>query len=319
MADTTYITRSDLEDAFAQFRDETTTLVADVVADRLREFRGGNGLPSTPHSNSAPAKTLESDAALILQGIAALSEVAALTQSEVGELKTDVAAVKTDVAAVKTDVAAVKAELSEVKGDVAALKVEVAEVKIDLVAEMAEVKTELRAEMAEVKTELRAEMAEVKTELKGEMADLKAELKLEIADVKTENRSTREALEATAQLIRNEIATEHAELRTDMVREVSKVSENVRELQGATRTVKWLFSLLAAATLGILTMFHQDLGRRIDGVRAELHASISEVRTDLSGLRDEMVDVFDRLVRIETMQKTGAPDNPPDLAADNGD
>ena len=79
MADTTYITRSDLEDAFAQFRDETTTLVADVVADRLREFRGGNGLPSTPHSNSAPAKTLESDAALILQGIAALSEVAALT------------------------------------------------------------------------------------------------------------------------------------------------------------------------------------------------------------------------------------------------
>ena len=334
MSDTTYITRSDLDDAFAQFRDETATLVADVVADRLREFRGGNGLPPTPHSDSAPTKTLESDAALILQGIAALSEVAALTQSEVGELKTD-------VAAVKTDVAAVKAELSEVKGDVAALKVEVAEVKIDLVAEMAEVKTdlvaemaevktdlvaemaevktELRAEMAEVKTELRAEMAEVKTELKGEMADLKAELKLEVADVKTENRSTREALEATAELIRNEIATEHAELRTDMVREVSKVSENVRELQGATRTVKWLFSLLAAATLGILTMFHQDLGRRIDGVRAELHASISEVRTDLSGLRDNMVDVYDRLVRIETMQNTGAADNPPDLGADSGD
>ena len=263
--DTTYITRSDLEDAFAQFRDETATLVADVVADRLREFRGGNGLPPTPHSHSAPTKTLESDAALILQGIAALSEAAALARSEVGELKAGVAAVKADVAAVKADVA---------------------EVKIDLMAEMAEVKTEL---------------------------------KLEVADVKTENRSTREALEATAELIRNEIATEHAELRTDMVREVSKVSENVRELQGATRTVKWLFSLLAAVTLGILTMFHQDLGRRIDGVRAELHASISEVRTDLSGLRDNMVDVFDRLVRIETIQKTGAADNPPDLAADNGD
>ena len=276
MSDTTYITRSDLEDAFAQFRDETATLVADVVADRLREFRGGNGLPPTPHSDSAPTKTLESDAALILQGIAALSEAAALTRSEVGELKAGVSAVKADVAAVKTDVA---------------------EAKIDLMAEMAEVKTELR----------------------GEMADLKAELKLEVADVKTENRSTREALEATAELIRNEIATEHAELRTDMVREVSKVSENVRELQAATRTVKWLFSLLAAATLGILTMFHQDLGRRIDGVRAELHASISEVRTDLSGLRDNMVDVFDRLVRIETIQRTGAPDNPPDLAADNGD
>ena len=226
---------------------------------------------------------MESDAALILQGIAALSEAAALTRSEVGELK--------------ADVATVKAEVSEVKTDVAALKVEVAEVKIDLVAEMAEVKTELR----------------------GEMADLKAELKLEIADVKTENRSTREAQEATAQLIRNEIATEHADLRTDMAWEVSKVSENVPELRGATRAVKWLFSLLAAATLGVLTMVHQDLGRRIDGVRQELHASISEVRTEISGLRDNMIDGYDRLVRVETIQTTGAVDNPPDLGADRGD
>ena len=336
MSDTTYITRSDLDDAFAQFRDETATLVADVVADRLREFRGGNGLPPTPHSDSAPTKTLESDAALILQGIAALSEVAALTQSEVGELKTDVAAVKAELSEVKGDVAALKVEVAEVKIDLVAemaevktelkdeiaevktelkdeiaevkteLKDEIAEVKTELKGEMAELKTELRSEMAELKTELKDEMAELKTELRGEMTELKTELKLElkleVTDVKTENRSTREALEATAELIRNEIATEHAELRADMVREVSKVSENVRELQGATRTVKWLFSVLAAATLGILTMFHQDLGRRIDGVRAELHASISEVRTDLSGLRDNMVDVFDRLVRIETMQ-----------------
>ena len=342
MSDTTYITRSDLDDAFAQFRDETATLVADVVADRLREFRGGNGLPPTSHSDSAPTKTLESDAALILQGIATLSEVAALTQSEVGELKTDVAAVKAELSEVKGDVAALKVEVAEVKIDLVAemaevkteLKDEIAEVKTELKGEMAELKTELRSEMAELKTELRSEMAELKTELKDEMAELKTELrgemtelktelklelKLEVAEVKTENRSTREALEATAELIRNEIATEHAELRTDMVREVSKVSENVRELQGATRTVKWLFSVLAAATLGILTMSHQDLGRRIDGVRAELHASISEVRTDLSGLRDNMVDVFDRLVRIETMQNAGAADNPPDLAADNGD
>ena len=170
MSDTAYTTRSDPEDAFAQFRDETATLVADVVTDHLREFRGGNGLPPAPHSDSARIKTSESDAALILQGIAALSEAAALTRSEVGELKADVAAVK--------------------------------------------------AEVSEIKAELKADVAE---------------LRLEMADVKTENRSTRQALEATAQLIRNEIATEHAELRTDMAGEVSKARENVRELRGETR------------------------------------------------------------------------------------
>ena len=103
-----------------------------------------------------------------------------------------------------------------------------------------------------------------------------------------------------------------------MAWEVSKVREDVRELRGVTRAVKWIFGLLVASTLGVLTMVHQDLGRRIDGVRAELHASIGEVRAEISELRDNMIDVYDRLVRVETIQSTGAADNPPALVSDRG-
>ena len=221
MQDAQYITRSDLDTALAKFRDETLSLVAEKL-----QHAGGNGQPPPATRASAADQTRESDAALILQSIAALKDEVTQGHSEV------------------------QSEIRELKADVGELKADVGELKADV-----------------------------------------GELKIETAVVKTEQAS-----------IRKEVASTAKEIRAELKAECEAVRGEVRELRGETRMVKWGLGLVVGAMLTGLTIVHQDLGRRLDSVRTELHSSVGGLRGEVGELRDAFTEALERLVRLETRE-----------------
>ena len=198
MKESSYITRSDLDTALAQFRDETATLVADVVAKQLQSLGGGNGSPAA----TAPeqARTLETDAAQILNGIASLKAEVASSRRETRELRADIDGFR-----------------KEVKADVDGLR-------------------------KEVKDDINGLRKEVKDDIDG----LRKEIKADVGD------------------LRHNVKLDVDSLKHDM--------GELREMRGEVRIVKWMFGLVVAALIAGLTIVHQDLGRRIDGVTAELRS-----------------------------------------------
>ncbi len=187
MQESPYITRSDLDTALAQFRDETATLVADVVAKQLQNLGGGNGNPTAAQPDRA--RTMETDAAQILDGIVSLKAEVASSRRETRELRADINGLR-----------------KEVKADVEGLRKEV-----------------------------KADIDGLRKEIKADVGDLRQNVKLDVDS-----------------------------LKHDM--------GELRELRGEVRIVKWMFGLVVAALIAGLTIVHQDLGRRIDGVTAELRS-----------------------------------------------
>ena len=209
MKESSYITRSDLDTALAQFRDETATLVADVVARQLQSLGGGNGSPAA----TAPerARTLETDAAQILNGIASLKAEVASSRRETRELRADIDGFR-----------------KEVKADVDGLR---KEVKDDINGLRKEVKDDIDGLRKEVKDDIDG----LRKEIKADVGDLRHNVKLDVDSLK------------------------HG-------------MGELREMRGEVRIVKWMFGLVVAALIAGLTIVHQDLGRRIDGVTAELRS-----------------------------------------------
>ena len=198
MQESPYITRSDLDTALAQFRDETATLVADVVAKQLQNLGGGNGNPTAAQPDRA--RTMETDAAQILDGIVSLKAEVASSRRETRELRADINGLR-----------------KEVKADVEGLR---KEVKDDIDGLRKEVKDDIDG---------------LRKEIKADVGDLRQNVKLDVDS-----------------------------LKHDM--------GELREMRGEVRIVKWMFGLVVAALIAGLTIVHQDLGRRIDGVTAELRS-----------------------------------------------
>lgn len=209
MQESPYITRSDLDRALAQFRDETATLVADVVAKQLQNLGGGNGNPTAAQPDRA--RTMETDAAQILDGIVSLKAEVASSRRETRELRADIDGFR-----------------KEVKADVDGLR--------------KEVKDDINGLRKEVKDDIDGLRKEVKDDIDG----LRKEIKADVGD------------------LRHNVKLDVDSLKHDM--------GELREMRGEVRIVKWMFGLVVAALIAGLTIVHQDLGRRIDGVTAELRS-----------------------------------------------
>ena len=227
MQESSYITRSDLDTALAQFRDETATLVADVVAKQLQNLGGGNGSPAA--AQPVRARTLETDAAQILDGIVSLKAEVASNRRETRELKANINGLGKDIDGLR----------KEVKADVEGLR---KEVKADIDGLRREVKDDIDGFRKEVKDDIDGFRKEVKADIDG----LRKEIKADVGD------------------LRQNVKLDVDSLKHDM--------SELREMRGEVRIVKWMFGLVVAALIAGLTIVHQDLGRRIDGVTAELRS-----------------------------------------------
>ena len=283
MPDTSYITRSELDDALTQFRDETATLIANLVAEQLRKPDSGNGRAPSP-----PARTTASDATPILQGIASLKD-------EIVELRGEVRA---EVQGLRGEV---KADNADLRRD---LKEEFNGLRMEFKGDIDSLRKEFKADVDGLRKGFKSDFEGLRAEFKGDFKGLRAEFKGDFDGLRTEVNSNVEGLHSQINSLRKDVKDDFGDLRKDGKAD----TDALRELRGELRIVKWMFGLTVVAVVGGLAILGQDFGRRIDGVRTELHASVSDLRSEMSAMRETIGEAIGRLVRLETLVVENAAD-----------
>ena len=128
--------------------------------------------------------------------------------------------------------------------------------------------------------------------LRSEVEVMRADVAL-IPDLKTEVVAMRSPVAEIPS-----ISSSLAEIRKDV--------GELRELRGEVRIIKWMFGALAAALIAGFTIVNQDVGRRVDGVRTELHTATAELRGEIAGLHEAVNGLAERMTRLEVLLRADA-------------